>query len=169
MTLGASEEEPSILPLEPGRPILIEPGGPGESPVSPDPISSPWDSNWKCKWVPNCPGGQLRKASGAYAGCTKVFGFNGCIGECKSCTGSANSVDMCVPASVADSCWFVGGGGSGGQNVNCGTITYQDDCQYSATVPTGEPFATPNKCYCGGASRPSTDPCTFAPCNNPTS
>lgn len=141
------------------RPIVIEPSEPSLD-------DSPYAHNWKCKTFANCPaGGVLREPSGKYAGCKKVIGFSGCIGECRMCTGSTSSVDLCVTGEYSDSCSFLGA--TPGQNVNCGTTTYMDDCVYAATPPAGEPFATPNSCYCGGTPRASTDPCIITPCTNP--
>jgi hypothetical protein len=151
------DAEPQVTPA----PLIVEPGNP---PV-PDPISDPYEHEWKCKNVPNCPGGLKRDPTGKYVGCRKVLGLSGCVGECEACTGSTFAVDICVPGQHSNSCSFLGS--TIGQAVNCGTTTYLDDCRYSATVPKGEPFATPNGCYCAGATRPSTEPCMIAPCTNP--
>ena len=137
---------------------------PGDPPL-PDPLGTPYAHNWICKSFSTCPGGLKREESGKYVGCSKVLGLQGCLGQCQSCTGSTASVDVCAPGAYSDSCSFLGA--TPGQNVNCGTTTYMDDCVYSGTLPKGEPFATPNGCYCAGAARPSTDPCVVTPCTNP--
>ena len=129
------------------------------------PPPSPYASSWKCRARTACPPGFLRNPTGTFVGCKKIFQLPGCVGECQSCTGSANAVDLCVPGLPSDSCDFTGAGSySPRASVNCGTITYYDDCEYFASAPSGEPWTTLNGCYCGGISRPSSDPCMVAPC-----
>jgi hypothetical protein len=113
-----------------------------------------------CVEVSSCPAAFARRMNGAYSGCTKLP--SGCIGSCRWCTGSASPGWFCVEEQD-ESCTI----SIVGQDlVPCGTITYWDDCYYSAALPAGEPFATPNKCYCRGAITTSADACSFIQCTD---
>jgi hypothetical protein len=54
----------------------------------------------------------------------------------------------------------------GGQltHINCGTITEWSACYESTTLPPGEPFQTPNHCYCTGTTTVTTNTCNVAQC-----
>lgn len=165
MALPAPDDGPTVNPmaLEPLPDVL-------PSDVDPDPVilPSPLDHNWKCKWTANCPAGLVRTPKGNYAGCTSwtdISSYFGCTGQCVKCSGSTNPIKLCVPGLPSDSCVFVGGTGGAGQPVACGTKAYLDDCMYVATPPAGEPYATPNGCYCRGVATPTNEPCTLQPCN----
>ncbi|MEX2217719.1 MAG: hypothetical protein WD749_03080 [Phycisphaerales bacterium] len=92
-----------------------------------------------------------------YAGCTPP-GKVACTGVCTICTGTVVPIGACRPA--ADTCTISANLGT----VNCGTPTGLG-CVWAATPPAGEPFATPDACYCTGlAGTPTVGSCTAADC-----
>lgn len=104
-----------------------------------------------------CPGTFVRDLDFSYEGCDYVL-FS-CIGGCTRCNSSLNPGYFCVP-SPSDDCQFA----APAQYVDCGGITYYDDCVYSAALPPGEPFQTPDNCYCHGATSYPPGVCWVAEC-----
>lgn len=110
----------------------------------------------KCKNLPGCPAGFAKNINGNYAGCHKLL-WSACIGSCTSCAGSTTPGAFCSPSESVQCVVGIG------NPVPCGAGTTFDDCYYSATAPPGEPFPTPNSCYCRGAAAPGPA-CTAQQC-----
>lgn len=116
-------------------------------------------TDYKCQYLSTCSAGFLRNKDKSYAGCS--FVLLGCTGSCKQCTGSTNPGYMCAydPDEHVQCTWsnLVG-------ITPCGTITEFNDCTYFSTPPTGEPYRTPNDCYCAGLAFATARPCMIANC-----
>jgi hypothetical protein len=157
MAFAPSDQIPQVNPfaLEPVTDVI-------PSELVPTLIVGPLDHNWKCKWVAECPKGLKRTPDGNYAGCE--YHWWGCGGGCTQCTGSTNGLEMCVPGTPNQSCYFQNGGGGTSQPVDCGTATEFPRCKYFENAPAGEPYATPNGCYCAGSPIVTQNPCFVQPC-----
>lgn len=117
-------------------------------------------SDFKCVTLSLCPAGtRLRDASTLnYLGCTNPSG-TGCRGDCILCSGSTATAMTCRSARGQD-CAI---------SPSFGTFTCLSKstvgCVYWATPSAGEPYITPNKCYCTGTTGTLTGTCLASNCS----